>query len=146
MQEKLINFWIFWKFFLGNNLKWKLILLLIFYHQILKLWAKMLSANQITGFFKKWMMKCIFGMEINIKVFYKLIAPFCVCAIRYARGTQNKFTYLCNISRKAWEMKLIFCLQINTSFLQLDSITLRVLSQACSKYPKQQVCNIFAIS
>ena len=32
------------------------------------------------------------------------------------------------------------------SFLQVDSITLGVGSQACSRYPKQQVCNIFAIS
>ena len=95
---------------------------------------------------KKWMMKCIFGMKINIKVFYKLILSFWVCATRHTQSTQNKFAYLSNISRKAWEMKLIFCLQINTSFLQVDSITLGVLSQACPKYPEQHVYNIFAIS
>ena len=55
-------FWIFWKIsslvFPGNNLKWKL-LLLIFHHQS-HVWqssgsgvmAKMLSANQIAGFFE----------------------------------------------------------------------------------------------
>ena len=32
------------------------------------------------------------------------------------------------------------------SFLQVDSITLGVHSQAYTKYPKQQVYNIFAIS
>ena len=32
------------------------------------------------------------------------------------------------------------------SFLQGDSIIFVVHSQACSKYPKQQVYNIFAIS
>ena len=32
------------------------------------------------------------------------------------------------------------------SLLQDDSITLGVYSQVCPKYPKQQVCNIFAIS
>ena len=32
------------------------------------------------------------------------------------------------------------------SFQQDDSITLGVRSQAWPKYPKQQVCNIFAIS
>ena len=32
------------------------------------------------------------------------------------------------------------------SFLQADNITLSVHSQACLKYPKQQVYNIFAIS
>ena len=32
------------------------------------------------------------------------------------------------------------------SFLQVDSITLGVCSQACPRYPKQQVYNIFIIS
>ena len=32
------------------------------------------------------------------------------------------------------------------SFLQVDSIILGVGTQACPKYPKQQVYNIFAIS
>ena len=41
---------------------------------------------------------------------------------------------------------LIFCLQINTSLLQVDSISLGVCSQACPNYPKQQFYNIFAIS
>ena len=63
---------------------------------------------------KKWMMKFIFGMQINIEVFCKLILSFWVCATRHVQSTQNKkFAYLCNISSKAWEMKLIFCLQIN---------------------------------
>ena len=34
----------------------------------------------------------------------------------------------------------------NKQFSQVDSITLGVSSQACAKYPKQQVYNIFAIS
>ena len=46
-----------------------------------------------------------FGMHINI-------LPFWVCVTSHAQSTQNKFLYLCNISRKAWRMKLIFCLQI----------------------------------
>ena len=94
----------------------------------------------------KWMMKFIFGIKINIKAFYKLILSFWVCAIRHTQSTQIKSAYFSNISRKAWEMKLIFCLQINTSFLQVDSIILGVLSQACQKHPKQQVYNIFPIS
>ena len=31
-------------------------------------------------------------------------------------------------------------------FLQVDSVTLGLHSQACPKYPKQQVYNIFVIS
>ena len=64
---------------------------------------------------KKWVNKLIFGMQINIEVFCKLILSFWVGAIRHAQSTQNKkFVYLWNISRKAWRVKLIFCLQINT--------------------------------
>ena len=38
-----------------------------------------------------------------------------LCVTRHAQSTQNKFAYLCNISRKKeWDVKLIFCLQINT--------------------------------
>ena len=62
---------------------------------------------------KKWMMKFIFCMQINIEVFYKLILSFWVSVTRHAQSTQNKFEYLCNISIKAWRMKLIFCVQIN---------------------------------
>ena len=66
------------------------------------------------------MMKFIFGMQINIEVFYKLILSFWVSATRHAQSTRNKkFAYLCNISRKAWGggVKLIFCQQINTKLL-----------------------------
>ena len=67
---------------------------------------------------KKWMMKFIFGMQINMKVFYKLMLSFWVYVSRHAQSTQNKkFTYLCNISRKAWWIKLVFCLEINTKIL-----------------------------
>ena len=34
----------------------------------------------------------------------------------------------------------------NESFLQVDSITLGLHSQACPRYPKYQVSNILAIS
>ena len=63
----------------------------------------------------KWMMKFIFGMQRNIKIFYKLILSFWVCASRHAQSTQNKkLAYLCNIFRKSGGMKFFFYLQINT--------------------------------
>ena len=44
----------------------------------------------------------IFGMQIDIEVFYNLIVSFWYCLTRHAQITQNKkFVYLCNISRKA---------------------------------------------
>ena len=64
---------------------------------------------------KRWTMKCIFGIQINIEVFYKFILSSWVYVARHAQNTQNeKFGYLWNISRKTWGMKLIFCLQANT--------------------------------
>ena len=58
-------------------------------------------------------MKFIFGMEIAIKVFYKLILSCWVCITRHAQSTQISL-YICNVSRKIWGMKLIFCLQIKS--------------------------------
>ena len=45
-------------------------------------------------------------------------------------------------------MKLIFCLQINIKvfYKMIVYITLGMRCQACPKYPKQQVYNIFAIN
>ena len=59
-------------------------------------------------------MKFIFGILVKTEVFYKLILSLWVCVTRHAESTQNKFAYLCNITRKALEMRLLFCLQINT--------------------------------
>ena len=81
---------------------------------------------------KKWMMSFNFGMKINIKVFYMLILSFWVCITRNAQSTQIKFACLCSIFRKAWAMKLIFYLQINT--------------YTSPNYQKQKVCYFSAIS
>ena len=138
----------------GNNLKWKLILLL-FDHQS-HIWQnssswccqpiKLQDSLKCNISRKKSIMKCVFCMQINIIALYKLILSFLVCATRHAQSLQRKFAYLCNIFSKAWEMKLIFSLQINRKVLiQVDSINLSLFIQACPKYPKQ-VYNIFVIS
>ena len=72
---------------------------------------------------KKWMMNLIFGMQINIKVFYKLILSFWLRTTRHAESTQNKFAYLFSISRKAWDMKLSFCQQTNEKILDKLIVT-----------------------
>ena len=93
---------------------------------------------------KKWMMKFIFGMQMNIEVFYKLILSFWVCAIRHAQSTQNKkFAYLCNISRKVWGwVKLIFSLQINTKVFYKLIVSLL----SCIARHPQSTQNKFTIS
>ena len=70
---------------------------------------------------KKWMMKCVFGMQINIKVLYKFILSFWVCVARHAQSAQNKkFAYLCNISRIMWGWSLFFvCRQTQKFFYKL---------------------------
>ena len=63
---------------------------------------------------KKWMMKFIFGTQINIEVFYKLILSFWVYVARHAQSIQyKKFAYLCDISGKALGCSWFFCLQLN---------------------------------
>ena len=97
---------------------------------------------------KKWMMKFLFGMQINIEVFYNLILSFWVYVTRHVQSTQNKkFAYLCNMSRKAFSDEVDFLrADKHENFLQVDSITLSVRSQTCAKYPEQQTHNVFAIS
>ena len=85
------------------------------------------------------MMKFVFCMQINIKIFCKVILSFWVSVTRHAQSTQNKFVYLFNISIKAWMMKLIFDLQKMTA-------SLGVRRQTGPNYQKQPSNNLFALS
>ena len=86
------------------------------------------------------MIKCIFGMQVNMEVFHKSILSIWVCVTKHVQN--KKFAYLCNISRKAWGEVDFLPANKHENFLQGDSITLGVRSQACpTQYPKQ-VCNI----
>ena len=82
-------------------------------------------------------MKFIFGMQTNIKVFYKLMLSFWVCPTRHAQSNQI-VTYLCNISKETWGGEVdILPANKHESFLQVDNIALGLCSQACPKCPKQ---------
>ena len=97
---------------------------------------------------KKLMMKFIFGMQMNIEVFYKLILSYLVCVTRHAQGSQNKkCACLCNIYLQKRMCDEVDFLSEDKykGFPQADSITLGVYSQVCLKHPKQQGYNIFAI-
>ena len=135
----------------GNNLKWKLILLL-FHHQF-HIWQnssswccqpiKLQDSLKCNISRKKSIMNCVFCMHINIKVLYKLILSFWVCATRHAQSIQTKFAYLCNIFSKAWKMKLIFCLQINRKVFYKLIVSL----WAClARYAQSTQNNKFIIS
>ena len=79
------------------------------------------------------MVKFIFGTHINIEIFYKLILSFWVYIARHAQSPQNKkFAYLCNIS--VGDKVDFLPADKHKSFLQVESITLGVHSQACPNY------------
>ena len=70
-------------------------------------------------------MKFIFGMQINIKVFYKLILSFLLCVTRHAQNTQSKkFAYLFNIPGKHGDEVDFLTAGKHESYLQDDSIRL----------------------
>ena len=92
------------------------------------------------------MVHFIFGMQINIKVFNKLILSFWVYLTRHAQSTQNKFVYLPISPEKHGGEVDFLPADKHKNFLQGDSIILGVHSKVCPKYPKQQVYNIFPIS
>ena len=91
---------------------------------------------------KKWMIKFIFCMNINIEVFYKLILLFWVSVTRHGQNTQNKFAYFCNIFIKVWGMKSIFCLQITIKVFYKMIVSLWV---CIARYAQSTQKNRFAI-
>ena len=141
-------FWIFWKIlslvFLGNNLKRKLILLLIFHDQS-HIWQNFGSLVMGQNTFSQ--SNCRINVISQEKSLLQVdTQSFWVCESRHAQRTQNKkFTYLCNISRKAWGVDFLPANK-HEDFLQVDKIILGLHSQASPKYPKQQVYNILVIS
>ena len=96
---------------------------------------------------KKWMMKFIYNMQMNIGIFYKLILSCWMCVTRHAQSTQNKkFTYLCNISRKIWGIKLIFCLQINAKVLCKLIVSLWICLARHAQITQQSLQNLCNVS
>ena len=66
-----------------------------------------------------------------------------MCVARHAQSNQSKFAISLQYLQKNVGDEVDFLSAYkHDSFLQADNIFLGVHSQACSKYPKQQVCNI----
>ena len=49
-----------------------------------------------------------------------------VCNQAYSKYLKNKFAYLCNISQKAWRVKLLSCSQMNTNGFYILIVSLWV--------------------
>ena len=91
---------------------------------------------------KKWMIKFIFGMQINIEALYKLIYHFgCVQPVM---PKVPKIRSL-HIQKCMGSEVNFFCLQLNMKVFNELIITLGLRSQVCPKHPKQ-VYNIFVTS
>ena len=147
-------FWTFWKIlwlvFLESNPDWKLILSLIFYHQshiYQVLGLELLKCSQPIKLQdslkcniarKKWIMKFISDMEINIEVFYKLILAFWVCLGRHAQCNQgSKFAISLQYLKENVNDKVdILLVDKHQGFLQIDTIILDLRGQICPNYPK----------
>ena len=86
---------------------------------------------------KKWMMKFVFCMQINIEVFYKVILSFWMSVTRHVQSTQISFISLQYLHKSMGDEVDFLPADKHKSFLQDDSITFSVPSQACPKYPKQ---------
>ena len=90
---------------------------------------------------KKWKMKFIFGMQVNIEAFIKSILSFWVCVARYVQNTHHKkFSFLCNIFRKTWGWS--WSPDKQKYFLQVNSI----LWVCEAKHVQSTRNNKFAIS
>ena len=89
-------------------------------------------------------MKWFFCLQINTKVFYKMILSFWVCATRVTQSTQNnKFAISSQYLKENGKNEVYFLLvDKHQKFLQIDTIILGVCGQACPNYQN----NKFAIS
>ena len=87
------------------------------------------------------MMKSIFGMQININVFYKLIVSFWICVARHAQITQNKKLASLQYLQKNVGDEVIFCQQTDTNVLYKLVVLLCVCVAQSTQ--NKQVCNIF---
>ena len=84
------------------------------------------------------MMKFIFGMQINIEIFYRLILSFRVCVARHAQITRNnKFAMSLQYLKENVKDEVDFLpADKHQSVLQIHTIILGVGGQACPNYPK----------
>ena len=79
------------------------------------------------------MIKFIFDMQINIEVLYKLMLSFWLCATKHAQSTKQFFMSLQYLQRSMGGEVDFLPANKHEYFLQVDGITLGLLSQACPK-------------
>ena len=87
---------------------------------------------------KKWMIKSIFCMQINIEVFCKVIVSFSVCVARQAQSTKtNQFTISLQYLEENMKDEVYFLpLDKCWKFFQINTIISGVCGQPCPNYLK----------
>ena len=92
-------------------------------------------------------MKLIFYMQIEIKDFFQLIVLFLVCVAKHVQITKNnKVAISLQYLKKEVNDEVHFLhADKHESFLQIDTMIFYGDDQVFPKFPKQHVCNVFAI-
>ena len=119
-------------------------LLLSFWVCIARLVSKISEVSKIRSFYifaispAKHGMKLRFGLQVSTKVFSKLIVSLWVCKARHTKSTQNNMFAISFQYFKENTKDEVDFLPANKHkrFLQIDTIILGVVDQACSNYPK----------
>ena len=76
-----------------------------------------------------------FGLQIKVKVFYKLIVSIWVCVARHAQSTRNS-KFAIYIKQNAKDGVDFLLADKHQMILQIDTIILGLWGQACPNYPK----------
>ena len=84
------------------------------------------------------MMKFIFGMQMNIKIFYKWVLRFWACIARHAQSSQNnKFAISLQYVQKEMSDEVYFLHEDkHQNFLQIDTMIFDGDGQEFLKFPK----------
>ena len=86
-------------------------------------------------------MKLIFHLQINTKIFYKLIVSLLVCIARHAKSTQNN-NFIISLQYLKENVKdgVDFSLLIIAKLFRLsDTVIFDVCGQTCPNYPQKKL-------
>ena len=80
----------------------------------------------------------IFCMNINIKLFRRLVVAFLLVIVRHTQSTQNS-TFVISlqyVKKEGWDEVDFLHANRHQTILQVDTINLSGYNQVCPNYPK----------
>ena len=107
-------------------------------------WGIFLKYNIL---WKKWVMKLIYCIQININIFYKLILPFLVGVVMHVQITNQIAEFF---EMQYHKKGLIDCfkfldVEIPSSSIFKNFPVFGECAWTCPKYPTYQICNFLGI-